>query len=105
MADGDTTYVYSATLNAEDLYDVDNLPYPPISIVMLQGRALVKKTDAGTRSGDLQIKSSGTVVSSTLPLSSTYAWLNYNAPTDPATGVAWTLAGVNAVQLGLKVSV
>jgi len=105
LADGDTTYVYSATLNAEDLYDVDNLPYTPISIVMLQGRALVKKTDAGTRSGDLQIKSSGTVVSSTLPLSSTYSWLNYNAPTDPATGVAWTLAGVNAVQLGLKVSV
>jgi len=105
LANGDTDYVFDATVNDEDLYAMDDLPVTPIAIIGVQSRIYVKKSDAGTRQAQLRISSAGTEVGGVdTVLGTTYVYLNRIDTVDPATGLAWTLAGVNAVLVGQKVT-
>jgi hypothetical protein len=73
--------------------------------VAVTTRAYMQKSDAGTRTAAVQLKSGGTTVASpTLVLTTSgWQWAYRTDTTDPATSAAWTPAGVNAVQCGPKV--
>lgn len=105
-ADGDTSYTSSATLNAHDLFAMGDLTTTPAAIIGVVQRVVAKKSDAGTRSLQCELKS-GTTTSqgSSASLGTTYGGINKIWETDPDTGSAWTASAVNALEAGYKVSV
>ena len=103
--DGDTTYVYDSTSGHEDLYDLDNLTTTPTTIIAVQSRMFAKKSDSGTRNGQIRVKSGATEVGGTdTVLGTNYGWLNKVDTVDPNTSAAWTASAVNALQVGPKVT-
>ena len=67
---------------------------------------MVKKSDAGYREACLLTKSNGTITeTSPVPLSTDTLGIVTTLKTDPATGLAWDLPGVQALQPGLRVKV
>lgn len=106
--DGPTTYVYDSTVGHADFYNLDDLPtllVPPSSITAVVSRAFVGKSDAGSRSAQVQLKSGATTVQSTaLVLSASFQWTERIDLVDPNTSAAWTIAAVNAAQIGPRVS-
>jgi hypothetical protein len=104
-ASGDTDFVYSSIVNDLDLYDMGNLPTTPAAIIAVVSKLYVRKSDAGTRNGAVAVRSGATdVLGADTPLSTTYTYISRVDTTDPATAVAWTLGGVNAVKVGPKVT-
>ena len=98
--DGTTTYVYDSVVGHADLYDLADLP-GPATVFAVTTRGFMAKSDAGSRSGQLQIKSGGTTVQSTaLVLSSSFLWNYRTDVTNPNGGAAWTASAVNALQVG-----
>jgi hypothetical protein len=105
LADGDTTYNLSSTVNQEDLYEVADLPVTPAAIIGVVSKAYLRKSDAGTRQGMLRTRSGATDANGVdTAVSTTYTYLSRVDTTDPATGSAWTLAAVNALKIGQKVT-
>jgi hypothetical protein len=105
LANGDTDYVFSATVNHADLYDMDDLQFTPQSIVGVVGKVYIKKSDAGARNGQILMKSGATQVAGPdTVLSSTYTYYSLVQMTDPATGTTWTTPGLAGVQVGQKVT-
>ena len=74
-------------------------------MIAIVTRAYMEKSDAGTRTAAVQLKSgAATVASPTLTLSNSgWQWAWRMDLTDPNTGAAWTPAAVNSVQIGPKV--
>ena len=104
--DGLTTYVYDSTVNDADFYGIASIPVTPVATIAVTTRALAEKSDAGTRSGAVQIKSgSSTVTSPSTVLSTSWGWLWRTDVNDPATGAAWTAAAVNNATIGPVVTV
>jgi hypothetical protein len=99
--DGLNTYVFDSTVGHADFYGVASISASLVSTLCVTTRAFAQKSDAGARSGAVQLKSGGTTVQSTPgPLATTFAW-NYRTDlVDPATGAAWTTSGVNNAQIG-----
>lgn len=105
LANGDTDYVYDATVGDEDLYQVDSLPVTPIAIVGVVTKLYCKKSDSGTRQAQIRLASGATEVGGVdTAISSTYGYLSRVDTTDPNTGAAWTAAAVNACKIGQKVT-
>lgn len=65
LQDGTTTYVYDATAGHADLYNIAGLSPAPVTVHAVTTRGFVAKSDAGTRTGAMQIKSGTTVVPTT----------------------------------------
>jgi hypothetical protein len=105
LANGDTDFVYSSVVNAEDLYTVSPLAVTPFAVLAVVSKVYMRKSDAGTRQAQVRVKSASTEVAGTdTAISSTYTYVSRVDAVDPATGVAWTLAGVNAMQVGQRVT-
>jgi hypothetical protein len=103
--DGATSYVYSSNVGDTDLYNITPIGVTPASTVAVTTRAFVQKSDAGSRSGKVVLKSGGTTVDTgSAPLSTTWAQMYRTDTVDPATGTAWTAVGVNAAQIGVTVA-
>jgi hypothetical protein len=102
--DGTTSYVYDATVGHADLYNVADLPTNVLSIVAMTTRAYMEKSDAGARTGRVQLKSGATTVTGDLVLSSSFSWCSRTDTVDPNTSAAWTLANANAAQCGVVVA-
>lgn len=100
--DGTTSYVYDSTVNDVDLYGVASILSTPITTVAVTTRAYMQKSDAGSRTAAVQIKSGSTTVASpTMVLSpSGFQWTWRMDLVDPNTSAAWTAAAVNAAQIG-----
>jgi hypothetical protein len=99
--DGGASYVYSSNPTDVDLYGIAAIAATPLSIVAVTTRGFVQKSDAGSRSGAIQIKSGTTTVASpTTALSTGFSWLYRTDLNDPATGSAWLAGGVNNLQIG-----
>lgn len=102
--DGDTTYVESATTDAQDLY---NIPAPSgVGLILgVQHNIVCKKTDAT----DFDIKpvcksgSTESVDSAQSVSSASYTNKHRVLEVDPDTSVAWTDTGVGAAQFGYRV--
>jgi len=102
-----TSYVYDFTVGHNDLYNIAALSGPaPPSVVCVTTRAFAQKSDAGSRSGAVQLKSGSTTVQSpsTTLQAGAWSWLWRTDLTDPSTGSAWTPVGVNSVQVGPTVT-
>jgi hypothetical protein len=96
-----TSYVYDSTVGHADFYNVSALPFVPVSIIGLQTRGFVEKSDAGFRQAQLQLKSGATTVQTTaLTLATSFQYTNRVDTVDPNTSAAWTAAAVNAIQVG-----
>jgi hypothetical protein len=101
--DGTTSYVYDSTVNDVDFYAIASLSPAPASVVAVTTRGFIEKSDAGTRTGSIQIKSGSTTVATpTISLSTSFGWAWRTDTTDPNTGSAWTASAVNAAQIGPK---
>lgn len=102
--DGDTSYNYSSTVNALDLFATTDLSSTPAAIYALNLKVVAKKSDTGFRSFAPVLKSGSTTnVGTTVPLASTYIATNQVYMTDPNTGSAWTFSGVNAIETGYTI--
>jgi len=105
LQDGTTSYVFDATVGHGDLYAITPLASTPNSIIGVNTRAFMSKSDAGSRSGQIQIKSGSTTVNSTpLVLSTSFGWNSRFDLLDPNGNVAWTAAAVNALNIGPSVA-
>jgi len=88
------------------LYGLDSLAATPASVVGVVTRALAQKSDAGTRSISLDLKSGATTSAgtSTALNSAAWGWMSRVDLVDPATSAAWTPTAVNNLQVGPTVT-
>lgn len=102
--DGDSTYVYSSTINAEDLYTLSALPVTPNSILGVEVFMVARKSDSGARTVSLRYKANGSADTDegTTALSNNYTFTTKFLPLDP-TGASWTQAHVEGANIGVKV--
>ncbi len=100
--DATTSYVYDSVPGHADLYGIAAIASTPLTTYAVTTRAYAIKSDAGTRTMAVQLKSgSSTVASPTVVLTpSNWQWAWRTDTTDPATGAAWTAAAVNVAQCG-----
>lgn len=102
--DFDVTYVFSNVAGEYDLYELSDLFYVPSAIIGMNILGTIIKTDAGGRTICIAGLSGATPFetdSYTLLTSWSYTTKWYE--NDPDTGVGWTAAAVNALQIGPKV--
>jgi hypothetical protein len=104
--DGSGSYLADPNVGDADLYSLQPLLTTPASVFACVTRALVLKSDSGTRGVALNLKSGATNSpgSSQVLNSAVWTWLNRVDFVDPATGAAWTPSAVNALQIGQSVS-
>lgn len=104
--DGDTTYVQSPTVGAKDTYAMENMPTAPLVIYAVIPVLIAKKTDAGTRGIKSVVRRSVTDYDGATEqfLGTSYDSYRQVMGEDPSTGVAWTQSGVDAMELGVKVT-
>lgn len=104
IIDGDTSYVSATNVNDFDLYDVANYVPSTASIACVNQLVWARKTDATARTLALSTKSgSVTTDSSAVALNTSYTGYSRIYETDPNTSSAWTISGINALQIGQKV--
>jgi hypothetical protein len=96
-----TSYVYDSTVNDQDFYNLVPLLPTPVSTVAVTVRGFMEKSDAGARSGAMQLRSGATtVITPTLVLSSSFLWSFQTYQNDPNTTLPWTATGVDNLNLG-----
>jgi hypothetical protein len=101
IEDADTTYVSGATAATGDLYTVTATPAGVTGIVAVVTKMMAKKSDSGAKTASVQMKSGATTSLGTAQaLSTGYLYASRVNTVDPNTSAAWTLANVNAAQVG-----
>lgn len=105
--DGDTSYIHTATLGLTDTETYLPTGLPSGTIFGLQVNLYARKTDSGPRSIAPVLRHAGAdyVGSNQAPSFGTYNYLIQLYSLNPGTGVAWTIADVNAIEAGVKVTV
>jgi len=100
--DATTSYVYDSVVGHSDLYGIAPIASTPLTTYAVTTRAYAIKSDAGTRTMAVQLKSgASTVASPTVVLTtSNWQWAWRHDTVDPATSAPWTAAAVNLVQCG-----
>lgn len=103
--DSDTTYSGSATVGEKDLYALEDVADTPATIHGISVVSFGKKTDAGAKTF-VHVVRSGTTESdsSALTPAETYGHQYSFYAQDPDTSAAWTEAGVNAMEAGVKIA-
>lgn len=103
---GSYSYVFDATVGDEDLYSFAPLTTTPANIHAIAVKGYIAKSDVGTRTVSLRLKSSttdsGGSITGQAP-GTTFGWLGSYFATDPATGAAWGLPALNAATSGMKI--
>jgi len=96
-----TDYVFDSVPGHADLYGIAAIASTPLTTFAVTTRAYAIKSDAGTRTMAVQLRSGGTTDASPTvvltPSNWQWAWKHYTS--DPAGG-AWTAAAVNVAQVG-----
>jgi hypothetical protein len=104
-ADGDTTYVESATASNKDTYLFGNMSHTPSVISGVQIVASAKKDDAGARSITTVTRSGGTDYDgATVALSTAYLMYMDVRGVNPNTSAAWTKTNFDSAEFGVKVA-
>jgi len=103
--DGDTTYVESGTSGDRDLYDYENIDTGITGIKGIQINTIARVTDAQSKTLITSCKSNTTVDEDAgVSIGSTsFVGQGRIMEQDPDTSSAWTAAGINAAQFGVKV--
>lgn len=100
--DGDTTYNSDSTSTHRDSFTFPSLGITG-TILGLISLIVARKDDAGARNVQVSVRSGGTDYDSgSFALSTSYAGYVRKDLTDPATGVAWTVSGVNNAEIGYE---
>jgi hypothetical protein len=101
----DADYNFSATVGQKDTYACADLPGTITDVYAVQEIGVALKSDAGAASMRPILRSGGTDYAGTTVALGTTATLIPGAirTTDPATAATWTVANVNAVQVGAEV--
>jgi hypothetical protein len=100
-----TDYNSATDVGAQDTFEMGDIPATLGIVYGVHVKPLIFKSDAGERSGASVLKSGGSVdVGASTVLSMTAAQLRKVYEVDPATGVQWTVAGVNAIKAGYRVT-
>jgi hypothetical protein len=88
-----------------DLYGFPDLSHTPANIYAVQVSPRVNKTESGYRSMKAVVRSGGANYESDERIlgADTFVWVPLLFEEDPDTAAAWTIAGVNAIEAGLKV--
>jgi hypothetical protein len=104
--DGDTSFVSDATVGDIDTYPVADLPAGITGVKSMAVCHFAKKSDASARSIVAEIRSGGTNYVHATPvfLGTNYLYDFSNWGSDPSTSAAWTIAGINAIEVGQKVA-
>jgi hypothetical protein len=103
--DGDLSFVEDNVVGHVDQYGIQAMATSPEAIVMVVPKMFVKKADAGSREGEIEIVSGVTTHdTASVPLTSTYGYISDPLTEDPNTSSAWTETGVNSLTIGPKVS-
>jgi len=105
--DDNTSYVSSPNVGDLDLYDFANLPDPSVAVKALQVWTRHERDDVVTRKAKMVVRSAGTNYPQGEFTTAQNVWQDdvQVLATDPATGVAWTGAAVDAAQFGVQVTV
>lgn len=104
--DDDSSYLYSATVGAKSEFGCTDTPASPTTgFVAVSWGQRARRDDATARGSQAYIKSGASVLNGTT-LVTTQSYQNQmdTTETDPATGAAWTKAGIDALLFGVKVS-
>lgn len=100
--DDDSTY-NSAGGSVKDSYAMGNLSMASGTIFGVQVNSIVRKDDAGTARARNFLRQGGSDYPETsFGLGDTYSHLTEIEETDPDTGSAWTISGVNSVEAGIE---
>ena len=85
-----TDYVFDTNPGDADFYGISSIASTPATVIATTIRAYMQKSDAGTRTAAVQLKSGATTVASpTLVLTTSgFAWAWRTDLVDPATGRA-----------------
>lgn len=101
----DTDYVQSDVVNARDTYAFADVSHNPATIFGVQQSMFARKDDAGYRAIASVVRSGGAVYDGdSNDLLSTYTYYTDVHATNPATGLPWTQAEINAAEFGPKVA-
>jgi hypothetical protein len=100
--DGLATYVYDSNPGDQDFYGLNPLVPTGASVIAATTRAYMQKSDVGTRTAAVKLKSGATTVAApTLTLTTSgWQWDWRTDLVDPNTSAAWTVAAVNGAQIG-----
>lgn len=105
--DNDVTYVKSPTVGQLDMYTMDDITATAVGIKGLLMNVRVKKDDATSRTYSTMAKdvnaAGATTAVAVRSAPGTYVNQQDVSEVSPTTGVAWTVAGVNAMEAGIKV--
>jgi hypothetical protein len=101
-----TDYVQSSTSAQRDLYATTDLPVSVGTVPGVKMRSLVQNTDATLRQVKLGIKSGATVdMDAGQAIGAGTAQTNVRLmKANPVTSLAWTVADVNAMEMGVEVA-
>jgi hypothetical protein len=101
--DGDATYLKSTGLDEQETVDLESTATVGISgtIHAVVGIVYVREQPSGGSQHFLVMRSNTTdALTNVLNLTTTYNDIGLYKTTDPATGTAWTTAGLDAVEIG-----
>lgn len=97
--------ITGANVGDESLFNVADFTAATTAIHAVQATARARKTDVGSRSFALQVKSGGTTsAGDSQALGDTTFSYTETWEVDPNTGSAWADAGLDALQVGVKVT-
>jgi hypothetical protein len=105
QANDNTDYVERDVVGDKDSYAFENLPSTPDAIKGVQICTIANKQDAGSRTGRMFFRISGTDYESAdfTPAEASYTAFTHLADVSPATSSAWTESEVNGMEAGIKV--
>jgi hypothetical protein len=99
--------LYGASVGLEDLYGFPALTTNPSTIFGVAVKGFVLKSDSGLRTVSFNAKSGSIDNTGSAPsqgLATTQQWQGSYFDVDPATGLTWTLSGVNSAKGGVSVA-
>jgi hypothetical protein len=97
-------YVYAASSGLKDSYGVEDLPLSATSVLGVRAVAKCAKSGAGSAGMSVFVREGSTdTFGPDVPLSTSFSWQGDTIrETAPSTGVAWTISGVNAMEIGVR---
>lgn len=100
----DTDYTQGSTVGDYDLFDMTDLASTTVTLYGFDLLAVWRKTDATARTIRDRVKSSSAFDNSAdVTLTTSYVLTRRSVPNDPNTAAAWTIANLNAAQIGYEI--
>jgi hypothetical protein len=104
VMDGDLTYNTASNVGTKDTFTSAAAFLPTANILAVQPKSAVRQDDTNARQMQTYVKSGSTEQGgATYTMNQTYLYMADIYVNDPATGLPWTSAGVNALEFGYNI--